>query len=405
MPVEYGVLDDSWLERFAWLSSYVFGYPWRGEENMQRARHGASIAVHYGATEGDLLISKVANLHRRMYINGVQLACGAVAGVGTVPERRREGHLGKLLRMAFSDMRDAGECVSMLYPTFFGLYQRFGYRMASMSARYQVTGADLALSYGPESPGCVERVDGAEQWPRLRAVYEQVAADRNGWFVRDEWAWKRITSGTPDEEPPFFAVYSDDGGDRGYLCWTREGLRQPGPNQKFKVLELVAQDAEAYVGLLRFLQAHDLAVEIAFETVPLDDPLPDLTANPRYLNAQTRPHVMLRVVDVEAAIAQRPVLDQAVEGALVLEVQDRDCPWNAGRWRLEAGAGKASVQRTDAVPDLSLEVGALAVLFNGFRSATRLARCGLLETENAAALVLADRIFETDWQPICLDYF
>jgi predicted acetyltransferase len=328
-----------------------------------------------------------------------------VAGVGTVPERRRQGHLGVLLRQAFADMRDGGECVSMLYPTFFGLYQRFGYRMASVSADYTVSGSDLALAFGPESPGRVERVDGQARWSRLQAIYEQVAADRNGWLARDEWAWGRITDQLPGEEPPFFAVYSDERGDRGYIGWTREGLHQRGPNQKFRVQETIALDNEAYLGLLRFIQAHDLAVEIAFDGVPLDDPLPDLTANPRYLQAKLQPHMMLRLVDVAAAIAQRPVLDQQLEGTLVIEVKDRDCPWNEGRWQVEAGAGKASARQTTASADLSMEVGSLAIMFNGFRSASRLHRSGLLEAKDAHALRLADRLFETDWQPVCLDYF
>ena len=66
----------------------------------------------------------------------------------------------------------------------------------------------------------------------------------------------------------------------------------------------------------------------------------------------------VRLVDVGAALSGRAY---ASDGALVFEVRDAVCPWNEGRWKLEAGAAA----RTDAAADLALDVDALGSAYLG----------------------------------------
>ena len=61
----------------------------------------------------------------------------------------------------------------------------------------------------------------------------------------------------------------------------------------------------------------------------------------------------MRLVDVGAALSGRTYV---ADDALVLDVRDAFCPWNEGRWRLEAG----EAARTDAEADLALDVSAPA---------------------------------------------
>jgi predicted acetyltransferase len=50
-------------------------------------------------------------------------------------------------------------------------------------------------------------------------------------------------------------------------------------------------------------------------------------------------------------------------------------------------------------------VASLAVLLAGHRSATTLARAGLLDTDNPKVLDKADRLFATAYAPWCSDIF
>src|SRR5256885_13350236 len=88
--------------------------------------------------------------------------------------------------------------------------------------------------------------------------------------------------------------------------------------------------------------------------------------------------VWLRLVDVEAALRAR---SYAADDALVLELRDALCPWNAGRWRVGS-----KVERTDDEPDLELDVRDLACAYLGAFDFHRLAAARLVRGLRPGAL-------------------
>jgi predicted acetyltransferase len=86
---------------------------------------------------------------------------------------------------------------------------------------------------------------------------------------------------------------------------------------------------------------------------------------------------------------------------LVLEVEDRFCPWNQGRYRL---AGN-EVTRTDAAPDLSLDAAALGAIYLGGFGFTQLALAGRVIEQKTGALRRADIMFRAERAPWCPEIF
>src|SRR5262249_13113421 len=132
-----------------------------------------------------------AHVHMKpmtMWLNGAPLAMGGIADVATAPEHRRQGLAGGLMRRVLARMRDEGMPLSMLYPSFFALYPRFGYALASMHRRLDGAAAALDLLRTAE-PGRVERVD-VERWQELAAVYDAALPGANGAIDRDELWWR-----------------------------------------------------------------------------------------------------------------------------------------------------------------------------------------------------------------------
>ena len=84
--------------------------------------------------------------------------------------------------------------------------------------------------------------------------------------------------------------------------------------------------------------------------------------DPRELYATHRDHLLCRILDLERALPLRPY---GAEGRVVFELRDEMCPWNAGRWALEAGAEGATVSRTKESPQLTLDVSALVQMLFG----------------------------------------
>ena len=115
------------------------------------------------------------------------------------------------------------------------------------------------------------------------------------------------------------------------------------------VLEVIAPTPEAERELWRFVLDIDWVASIEYDYLPTDSALVLLLAEPRRLQQTLSDALWVRLVDVGEALQSRALADGP---PVVLEVEDAFCPWNAGRWHVEAG----KVHRTDDAADLRLDV-------------------------------------------------
>jgi predicted acetyltransferase len=150
------------------------------------------------------------------------------------------------------------------------------------------------------------------------------------------------------------------------------------------VRDMVSLTADAYLGLWQHLLGHDLARPIAVE-VPLDDPFWQLVQDPWNVNVLRAEGAMIRVVDVERALAARPYVGERPL-AFTMRVVDHSAAWNAGVWRVEAADGRMTAERASGEADLELSVNFLAPLFTGFIRPDRAAASGMLKVNRPAAL-------------------
>jgi predicted acetyltransferase len=105
----------------------------------------------------------------------------------------------------------------------------------------------------------------------------------------------------------------------------------------------------------------------------------------------------VRLVDVGAALSTR---SYAASGAVVIEVADAFCPWNAGRWRVGDG-----VKRTDTEPELRCDVTALGSVYLGGFTWAQLAAALRVEELRLGAIARADTLFRTAVGPWCPEIF
>jgi predicted acetyltransferase len=99
----------------------------------------------------------------------------------------------------------------------------------------------------------------------------------------------------------------------------------------------------------------------------------------------------MRLVDLPAALSGRTYGDG---DPLVFEVRDAICDWNDGRWRLDGG----TCERTDAEPDLALDVSVLGSAYLGAVSFTQLRDAGRVQELSEGAIRRADARFA--WRPL-----
>ena len=404
MNVEYRPLTADDIEQAVHLESTAF-YNQPTPQRVERMRAVLRPAWTLGAFIDGRLVADIRTLPRARRINGKAIPLGAVGPVACLAEFRRQGHVGRLLRLALERMREQAIPLSGLYTPHDALYNRFGWERAEGKKRLLVPPKDVTLRLSGE-PGAIEAI-APDDWPRLEAVYRQYAGPRNGPLHRVAPIWRQIVLRDQFAGKDRDAIVWRDsaGQDQGYVVYASRDVptHQVFPERQLLVREFVALSGDAYLGLWRHLLTHDLALRILIDVAP-DDPFPHLATDPWKVQVERTEGAMIRIVDVERALGLRPYCGQRPL-SFTLRIADKTAPWNDGVWRVEAGDGRMSAERTDGDPDLELSVNTLAPVFTGYLRPEVAHRVGLLTVHREEALEGLAGAFAVTHPPFCLDYY
>jgi predicted acetyltransferase len=294
---------------------------------------------------------------------------------------------------SLADVDRRGEPVAMLGASEGGIYERYGFGVAS---QLRATSIDRRLTqvrpdFRPR-PGSVKFVDGDAALAHVSEVWSRFHRTRAGEVDRTD-AWHRFlfdVRAQPRESfsPSFYLAHRD-----GYAVYRIEEHWNDGrPAHIMSVVELAAVTDDAHAALWHTLLGVDLVGPIVSRQVPIDDPLPYLLTNPRALETTTlNDGVWVNVRDVAACLSQRTY---GTADRIIIEVAGR-------RWAIEGGPKGASCTSVRTKPDLVTDRASLgAMLLGGVRPST-LAAGRRLESRNADALRRADAFFLTSPAPHC----
>lgn len=371
----------------------------------QRFEPERSLAVF----DGPDIVATTTIFTRELTIPGAIIPAACVSEVGVVATHRRRGLLTALMRRQLDDVRAAGEPLAVLWASEPAIYGRFGYGIAAFSAEIRVRTAGTRLQPGAPPPeGRMRLLAPADALPAIAPLYDAVRRHRPGHLDRTPAWWaKRVHD--PEHRrhgagPLRVAVHEAPSGvvDGYALYAVRSAFELEGPDGEVVVRELVADGPGATAAMWRYLLGLDLTRRLTWEIAPADEPLAFLLEGPARPRVSTFENLWVRIVEVGAALAARRYT-APVE--LVLDVQDAFCPWNTGRWRLEAGAGGASCARTDAPADIALTTTELGSVLLGGPPFAALAAAGRVRELHAGALAGADAAFGVARAPWCPEIF
>ena len=351
--------------------------------------------------DGNQLVAQACILSKQMTFPGG--AVHPVAGVSWVAVRpgwRRRGLLRGLMTNQLQGLHDTGaEPVAILTASEASLYGRFGYGQAIDRAKF-------SLSHGAAfRPGVptdqVQTVNAVRAHTVIPALYARIAGLRPGNLARSDAVWTMRFSDHEilrrNASKKRYALHPD-----GFVAYriTSEWADR-GPNFALQVDEICAATPKAFASLWRFLLDLDLTKEISYGSGWLDDPVQDLLVDPRTLTITRRDHVWLRVVDLARAIGLRPY---SAELRVSVEVTDAFCPWNQGNWLFELGADGGRVTRTEANPQIRLDIRDLGGCLVGGSPLGRLVTAGHVTGQPEELLALGAAL-STPVQPWCPEGF
>lgn len=395
------------LDDVHFVAAYSFAGD-RSAEGRKGLRHIEKMKMPTVLLQDGQIIASLRVYDLVQRINGAQIPMGGVSSVSCLPEHRRKGHVGKLLRQSLSDMRDKKQPLSALYTPHPTLYRRFGWMLAATSTKYTWHPKYVTTRDDRPANGHAVRLT-TEDWPTLETVYNRFADGRTGYLVRSERWWRegvfhRIYDF--ERKPNDVAMWVDPtDGPAGYAVYRVERNRTATEmNDTVLVQEFIAHTRDAYNGLLRYLNSHDLIHEITWYG-PIDDPLPLAFDDSERVKRAVQDEFMLRVVDVPQAVGVRPPALGAPEGAFTVHITDASAPWNQGTWRLESSDGVLHANKGKGAADISTDAATFAAIYDGFLRTTDAVRSGLADCSEPSAAALADRIMASDYPPFSSDFF
>jgi predicted acetyltransferase len=336
-------------------------------------------------------------------IPGGQLPCAGVTWVGVQPTHRRQGILRRLMTQQLADARDWGEPIAALWASEAAIYGRFGYGLAAPSAALKADSSRFELRDDPGRQGNWRLVDAETAYGLIPPVHEHVRQLRPGMRTRDEHWWKNHRLADPEAwrrgaSEKFYAVLELDGAVAGYAIYRVKDEWEAGfAKGVVRVMEAFATSPAAEREVWRYLFGIDLTTTV--DAYPFDPatPLFLMVRDARALHMVVHDGLWLRLADVDAALRARSYRDGE---PVVVGVRDGLCPWNEGAYRLGADAG-----RTDAEPELELDVSDLGAVYLGAFDFAHLARADRVHELAPGALERASDLVRTPVPPFCPEVF
>jgi predicted acetyltransferase len=387
-------------EAFGRASALAFGAPFdaerfaRSQPLVDLARTLAAFDPGAAPLHGGI----VATAHSHAFDVSVPGADGPAAGVANVtvrPTHRRRGLLTTLMRRQLDDVHGRGEPLACLWASEAPIYRRFGYGLATRGLRWQLDRPGTGFAPGLDAGALEARlVAPADARSALADLHERTRATTPAMVKRTDGWWDRILHNAKGDT---LAVVVEGAGqpEAAGLYSITPSWATAGPANTLSANEVYAVTPQAYAAVWRYLLDVDLVGRVTTFHRPLDEPLQWLLTDPRAMQPALVEGLWARLVDVGPALAGRRY---SAEAHLAFDVTDRFCPWNEGRWRLDAGPDGATCERAgSSQPDLHLDVADLGASYFGLAVFGSLQRAGLVDEARPGAIREADRAF--DWSP------
>ncbi|MFB2554830.1 GNAT family N-acetyltransferase [Herbiconiux liangxiaofengii] len=332
-----------------------------------------------GALGADTPVATFAWFPGTLNVGGPELLpVHLVSNVTVRPTHRRRGLLRGMMTADLKQAVDDGYAVAALTASEAGIYRRFGFGEATW-VRHVVVTTDARFRMIEEPSGRCELIEAAELRTLGPEVFARFHAAHPGSIDRHAKYWDRVSGADDDKGEPDPAVYAaahydDSGTVDGYVSYKFKGWEtEP---HALEIIDLVAADDAAYLGLWDFLASVDLVTRVEWEFAPVDDPLPWAITDSRLVRTGfVEDWVWLRVLDVKSAFEARGYL---ADGRVVLQVTDA-LGYAAGTFELRVTSGRAEVRRDDsAEADAVLDAAALGALYLGGADPRVLAAAGRL---------------------------
>lgn len=349
------------------------------------------------AWDGPALVAAAGTYEMDLTLPGLAaVPMSAVTWVSVAASHRRRGLASRLMARLDELAADFGDPVLGLTASEGGIYERFGYGVATDTRVVEIDRRRAVLDprWQPEP---VQLVDARDHVADLQDRWDRFRRTRVGEVSRTE---DQLRSFTLNPKKPVYAALHPD----GYVIYAINSQWNNGhPAHVLRVTELVAVTPEAHLALWNLVLSVDLVGPIhCIRSVPIDDPLPQLLTDPRAVRTtELNDGLWLKVTDPVRCFGAR---DYRVDDRLVIGVVETIDDLLDGAAPVQTVAVSPNeTAEVDEVPDLVASRAAVGPLLLG-GSASAGARSRRIRAE-ADVLARADALFGTGLRAHCATPF
>lgn len=342
----------------------------RSAEYLSHVGWGSFFVVR----DGSRLAACAALLETRHRFGGTWVPAANIAHVAVAPEARGTGLAVPLIDALSRTAASRGAAMVTLFASARPVYRKCGFELAGSEMIYEAETSALPTRTDLN----FRRVDLDD--PMLLQAYDDKTVNEAGLLDRTDRHWKEV------RRAPRHALAAYAAGDGPLAAYAIIDASDP---TCLVIRDWSASTRAAATGLLAFFgRFRSIYPTVRWHGGPHDDLIAAMPDKGWRLAHQE--DWLARILDPRAALASRGY--QASEGRLGFSITQHD--GSRSDLALDIAAGVPQVRDGTAgdAPTLTLGAQTFATLFTGFRSASRLRRQGLIETDAEGAR-LADLIF------------
>ncbi|MGE7918399.1 GNAT family N-acetyltransferase [Viridibacillus sp. NPDC093762] len=351
-------LEDS--EQVHRLRDYSFSNKYIGEKRDD-FQYWVEYSTTIGAYDGKKIVGQLLVLPLNMTIHQISYKMGGIGFVCTYPEYRNRGIMKKLMIRALEEMRENGQCISVLAPFSISFYRYFGWELFFDKLNYSIPSESFP-NFGNQLD-VVKRFSfewlDEQLFDEVCTFYNDNAEVMNGSMKRDAAWWKRIQRREPDSH---FAAYYKDDEIQGFVRYQIQNLT-------FIIKDFVVKDHDAEKAIWRYISSHSASVyHITGNTAGTSHF--GFHFNQPQFKKELVQDCMVRIVDVQAFLKEYNWAELTEN--LYLRIQDPFAKWNEKLYCINR-EGQTEVIEMDSVANgqiLSLSINIFSALIVGYLSVT-----------------------------------
>ncbi len=393
MGLTYTIATRDDVDELCELDSRNFGFRFDAD-TIERIRDSFDLARFVVARDtaqtGDPMVGAAGNFSLEVTLPGPSVVpMAGVTWVSVATTHRRRGIAARMMAWLDEDARAHSEPVIGLTASEGGIYERFGYGVATVVRAVSIDRRRVEMTErfrADTSP--IRFVDHTEHYAEICSIFDRYRRTAVGQVSMPEFLARENLKSPSATARVVCALHPD-----GFAIWqVNQDWNDGDPRHGLRLWMLCGLTDEARRALWTLILSTDLAGKITSRTaVGPDDPLPYFLTNPRAVKTtHIGDHLWLKVLDAKAAFGAR---SYRTDDALVVAVPDGD--------KLRITTDGVSTTRRRKRADLVVSESGVGPLLLGGISASILASGGRLEAASDDVLQRADALFGSSPTPHC----